>query len=341
MPRVSVIIPTYNCGQYICETLNSVIEQAYEDYEIIIIDSSSTDNTKELIERYINKSPEKIKYFYQESAGVAAARNKGLREAKGEFIAFLDGDDIWLTKKLGWQIKIMEENPEVAMLSTDVEMFNQDSLIKPSMWRFNYTEENRSLRWEIIQKQFNDSSIIKRNLPHDLLFDNVVITSSVIVRRKCLDQVGYFDTSFSIAEDYDLWVRISEVFPIIYFNKVTARYRYREDGLSGERELRKAKYDEFNGMVHEKLIKRHPDLRDTLKERIYLEYREASWRYLINLDLKKARLLAIRSIRYNKLQPKLYLYILFSFMSTKVVKLIQRLKKNITSKGQAWNLLRT
>lgn len=127
--KVSVIIPTYNLARYINETVDSVLGQTYKNYEIIIVDDGSTDNTKEALSEYGGK----ITYIFQENQGVSAARNKGIKEAKGEYIAFLDADDLWLKDKLELQIGLMNSNPEVAMIFTDGESFNEEGLIKASL----------------------------------------------------------------------------------------------------------------------------------------------------------------------------------------------------------------
>ena len=103
---VSAIIPTYNSVNYISEAINSVLNQTYKNCEIIVVDDGSTDNTRKTVENYIRKYPHKIKYFYQENKGPSAARNKGIKEARGNYIAFLDSDDLWLPDKLEKQISL-------------------------------------------------------------------------------------------------------------------------------------------------------------------------------------------------------------------------------------------
>lgn len=105
MPKVSIIIPTYNSAKYIHDAIESVLNQTYQDFEIIVMDDGSIDNTKKVLRSYIESK--KIRYFYQKNKGPSAARNKGIREAKGEYIAFLGADDIWHKKKLEKSINFM------------------------------------------------------------------------------------------------------------------------------------------------------------------------------------------------------------------------------------------
>src|SRR5690349_3602213 len=109
MPKVSVIIPTYNRAQFIARAVDSVLEQTYKDFEIIVIDDGSSDNTQEILKAYEGK----IRYVYQQNKGISAARNRGIQEAKGEYIAFLDSDDVWKPEKLSVQVAILDVNPHV------------------------------------------------------------------------------------------------------------------------------------------------------------------------------------------------------------------------------------
>ncbi len=111
MPKVSVIIPTYNRAHFLCEALDSALSQTFKDFEIIIVDDGSTDNTKQVLEKYGSR----IYYIYQENKGRAEARNTGIRRAKGEHIAFLDDDDIWLPNKLEKQVFFLDARPDIGI----------------------------------------------------------------------------------------------------------------------------------------------------------------------------------------------------------------------------------
>ena len=114
MPEISVIIPTFNYGKYIERAIDSILTQTYQDFEIIVVDDGSTDNTKEIIR---SKKSDKIRYFYQENKGAPAARNKGIVESKGKYIAFLDADDEWLPTKLEKQVdKFQKSSNKVALI---------------------------------------------------------------------------------------------------------------------------------------------------------------------------------------------------------------------------------
>jgi len=332
MPKVSVIIPTFNCGSYISEGIDSALNQTFKDFEIIIVDDGSTDNTKEIVQEYIEKHPKIIKYFYQSNQGVASARNKGIMESKGEYIAILEADDVWLPEKIRMQVKILNENSDAAMVYTDAEMFEGDHLIRASLCHSTHANQKiDGFRKKIQQCQFNDGTILKESLFDELLFGNLIVTLSVVMRKNCLSDVGNFDSHLAI-DDYDYWIRISEKFPIIYLNKITTRYRYRENSLSGKNSLRSARYNEFGAKAIEKVLKKYPNKKNILAKRISLLYRTSCWSYLNNLNLDKTREMAFKSLCYYGFQPKLYLYILISFLPVNFVRLVKKIKNILCQK---------
>ncbi len=190
LPLVSIIIPTYNRKKNISHTIDSILDQNFKDYEIIIIDDGSTDKTYELIKHcYFHK---KIHYFYQNNQGVSAARNKGILEAKGKWLAFLDSDDRWLPDKLQTQLNLT---------------YNEKTLWchTGEIWIRNNTRVNAKK----IHKK-HEGRIYLPSLPLC-----TVSPSSVLIHKSIFHtHVGFFDTKLPAAEDYDLWLRISSQFNI-------------------------------------------------------------------------------------------------------------------------------
>ena len=127
MPKVSVIIPTYNRAEYLPDAIDSVLAQTFRDFEVIIIDDGSTDNTREIIEKYIKRYPQIIRPFYQMNSGASVARNKGIEEARGEYIAFLDSDDVWLSKKLERQVSVLERDKKIGFFVMFCSLDEKDS----------------------------------------------------------------------------------------------------------------------------------------------------------------------------------------------------------------------
>ncbi len=185
-PRVSVIIPTYNRENMIGNAIESVLNQTFRDFEIVIIDDASDDNTEEVVKGF---DDDRIVYIlHKEKKGGSAARNTGIKKATGKFIAFLDSDDWWHPKKLEKQLSKMETsriNPE--LVYTGIRQVNNDGkLIK-----------------EIIP-------IFRGNIFQELLIENVVgTTSSVLLRKEVFSDVGFFDENLPSRQDLDLWIRIA------------------------------------------------------------------------------------------------------------------------------------
>ena len=178
LPLVSVIIPAYNCEQYIFQAIDSVFKQQYQSVEIIVVDDGSTDNTGSLV----SGLNDKIKYIYQKNQGPSSARNKGIENAKGELIAFLDADDLWLPQKLKLQVDIMERLADVGAVASGYSLF----------------DECADQCFNVSHRQANEFLSFK-----ELYIKNSLVTPSLLIRRECFEKVGMFDTTFDFGEDSD------------------------------------------------------------------------------------------------------------------------------------------
>ncbi len=181
--EISVIIPTYNRASMVVEAVESVLAQEMVDFELIVIDDGSSDETEEKLSVYNSR----LSYYRQENAGVAAARNRGLEVSKAPLVSFLDSDDLWLPKKLGTQHKFMQDHPEVWICQTEEIWLRKGRRVNPKRHH---------------QKVSGD--IFQRSL--DLC---LVSPSAVMLRRELFEKVGYFDEELPVAEDYDLWLRVA------------------------------------------------------------------------------------------------------------------------------------
>jgi len=182
-PKVSVIVPTYNRADRLEEAINSVINQTYQDFELIVVDDGSIDNTSKVVKSFPN-----VQYLSMENnSGVSKARNTGLDIAKGEFICFLDSDDLWNEKKLQIQVHWMENNTDSQICYTD-EIWIRNGV------RVNQMNRHRKHSGDIFRY---------------CLALCIVSPSSVMIRAKLFDEIGNFDESLPACEDYDLWLRIA------------------------------------------------------------------------------------------------------------------------------------
>jgi glycosyltransferase involved in cell wall biosynthesis len=195
---ISVVIPAYNAGRFVNRTIDSVLVQSLPADEIIIVDDGSTDNTAEVVKSY---GPE-VRYIYQQNAGDAAARNTGIAAAKGDWIAFLDHDDEWLSDKLQLQMELLNRNPQLLWCASN--RYQSDSIRKLAAG--NVTKIQKALEaGEFFKDYFTAAA--KEICP--------VITSTMLIRRDVFEQVGNFDPFWIRCADLDMWWRIAYKFPRI------------------------------------------------------------------------------------------------------------------------------
>lgn len=191
-PLVSVIIPTYNRRAFLVEAVESVRAQDYRPLEVIVVDDGSTDDTKKALSAFST-----VTYINQTNLGPSAARNRGIACAQGAFITFLDSDDLWLPTKLSVQIALMEKNPGPAVIYTDEIWMRKGVQVNPGKIHKKYSG------W-----------IYPRCLPLC-----IISPSSVMIRREVFDHLGTFDENLMVCEDYDLWLRISARFSVLFIDQ--------------------------------------------------------------------------------------------------------------------------
>ncbi|NEP43582.1 MAG: glycosyltransferase [Okeania sp. SIO2H7] len=224
IPRVSVIIATYNNAGYIEEAIASVFNQTYTSYEIIVVDDGSTDNTRQVLEPYLDK----IRYIYQENQGVSKARNLGLEMARGEFISFLDADDFFLPDKLGKQVGCFDARPGLGIVHSGWRLVNeQGKLISDiELWRYGDSLEINLETWVIWKP----------------------VTISMMFRREWIQKAGGFNARWRHGEDIDLVFRMAlKGCEAIWLPKVT--YCYRQHSQNATRKSFQ-QGDDMNAMLN-------------------------------------------------------------------------------------------
>jgi len=185
---VSVIIPTYNRGWVLREAVDSVLAQDFKDFELIVVDDGSTDNTRQILESY----DQDLIVLRQSNKGVSAARNRGIAAARGRLVAFLDSDDLWLPRKLSSQVDFFNSNPAALINQTE------------EIWIRNGVRVNPKTRHHKFAGMIFEKSLALC----------LVSPSAVMMKRSLFDEVGLFDEDLPACEDYDLWLRISWRYPV-------------------------------------------------------------------------------------------------------------------------------
>ena len=206
-PKISVIIPTYNRKHTLKRAIQSVHLQSLPPFEIIVVDDGSNDGTKEWVrQKYPN-----VKYIYQENSGVSSARNKGIKIARGDWIALLDSDDEWLPNKLNKQIDKIKSNLDVKILHSN-EIWIRNGL------RVNQMKKHKKQGGYIFERCLSLCCISP---------------SSVLFKKNILDKVGLFDESLPVCEDYDMWLKICSSEEVLFTqDKLTYKYGGHKDQLS-------------------------------------------------------------------------------------------------------------
>lgn len=214
MAKVSVVTPTYNRSRFLLEAVASVLAQTYADLELIIVDDGSVDDTRKVLEPFL--ADNRVRYFYQENQGQSYARNLALEHAVGDYIAFLDSDDMWAPDKLEKQLAILRARPEVDIVHGDEAMIDEqgDVISLENMERYS-------------------GRITRR-----LLADNSVSITTALVRQRCFAETGGFDTSVGVADDYELWLRFSARYFYHYEPGIVAFYRVMADQISSDKRRR-------------------------------------------------------------------------------------------------------
>ena len=243
-PLVTVIIPTYNRGWVLKEAIDSVLSQDFEDFELIVVDDGSTDNTQDILDGYDRD----IMVLRQDNRGVSAARNAGIASASGQFIAFLDSDDLWLPGKLSSHVDFFNLNPEALICQTE------------ELWIRNGKRVNPKNR----HKKFS-GMIFKHSLPLC-----IVSPSAVMLKKNLFTKTGMFDEKLPACEDYDLWLRISCKYPIYLIDTpLIIKRGGHEDQLSRRPVLDKYRIEALKNIIKSGLLSKdqHIDAVKILKQK--------------------------------------------------------------------------
>jgi GT2 family glycosyltransferase len=236
---VSVILPTFNRAYCVGRAIDSALQQTHHDLEVVVVDDGSTDDTRELIKREYG-SCQSVRYIYQENAGVAAARNTALRAARGEFIAFLDSDDIWKPWKIELQIACMEKLPHIGMVWSDMEAVGPDGTVTSRRYlRKMYAAYGRfpieklfTERHDLptistpLDPELTRGALYAGDIFSPMVTGNLVHTSTVLLRRNRADRVHGFDEELHHSgEDYDFHLRTCREGPVGFIDLATISYQ--------------------------------------------------------------------------------------------------------------------
>lgn len=208
MPVISVVVPVYNGEKTIKETIDSVLNQSFYDFELIVINDGSTDKSLEIIS---NIKDERLKVFSYPNAGLSASRNRGISLATGEYISFIDADDLWTPDKLELQLKALQEHPQAAVAYSWTDCIDESGKF---LGKCNYLSFSGDVRANLLLINFIDSG------------------SNVLIRTEAFKKVGNFDESRKSCEDWDMWLRLAAEYSFIAVSKPQVLYRISSSSMS-------------------------------------------------------------------------------------------------------------
>jgi glycosyltransferase involved in cell wall biosynthesis len=195
-PRISVVVPCFNYGHLLAETLSNLQSQSFENWECIIVDDGSTDNTSEVATKFVNKDSRYI-YFHQKNSGLSAARNSGIKNAQGEFIQLLDADDLISSDKFKLQLAVFDQFEKLDLVYSEVRYFHSES---PGILR--YTMEGEDKPWMLGKDSSN-----QQELKESLIRINIGAVNGPLIRKTVFNKVGFFNVKLKSVEDWEFWCR--------------------------------------------------------------------------------------------------------------------------------------
>ena len=283
MPKVSVLIPTYNRALHLRAAIASVLDQTFQDFEVIVVDDASTDDTFAVV-RSVDDA--RVRYLRHETnKKEAVSRNTALRAASGEYIAFLDDDDEWVREKLQRQVELLENRPpEFGGVYTGCVTIDRTS---------------GNVVGGVIPEK-------RGNIFEDMIVKNWVGTpSTVLFKKECFSQVGLFDETIAFGVDYDMWIRIASKYQLDYISEPLVKYYIQSDRLSTNHEL------VICGLENQ--IVKYGSLFRKSSKGLSRRYRIIGTLYCYTGDLKKGRQALLRAIRINPFELRQYFNLCTSF----------------------------
>ena len=285
-PKVSVVITTYNRANLIGRAIESIFRQTYKDYEIIVVDDGSSDNTREVVEGFRDN---RIHYIrHHENRGCSAGRNTGIKASKSDYIAFLDTDDEWLPEKLEKQVYLLER---------------ANSGIDAVYTAMLYVERNRKHlvpQLSIKNKEANIGDLILKR--------SVIAPSTVLIKKHCFDRVGLFDEKLRWGDDWDMWIRVTQGYEFAFISEPLVVYRQQPDSLTTDR------FASERSRACEVILRKHYARYSKNHNAIGEMCFSIGHNYCIAGDMKKGREWIIKSFKWEFISIKRVISIAISFL---------------------------
>ncbi|QZA78312.1 glycosyltransferase [Deefgea tanakiae] len=288
--KVSILVAAYNAEAFIVETIQSVLQQTFTDWELIIVDDGSNDATAEIVAHMINQDA-RIKLFKQRNSGAQIARNFAFSASQGQYIVFLDADDRILPAKLALQVELLDSNPDFGLVYGDT-------------WHCD-SKMNRLK----LESQKNRSTGVMGDVFEEIIKNNIMSVHSAMVRRVCLEDVGVYDSNPQLIADWDLWVRIASKYSFLFNPQPVAEYRI-HDFMSAKTDAGMRQIKQRYGVSSKiKLMSRYAAL--TRRKKAMLDFSDG--RFAINFGFRKVAAISyVQTIKLNCFFWRAYFALFFS-----------------------------
>lgn len=263
MPFFSIVIPLFNKDHFIENTLKSVFNQSFSDYEVIIINDGSTDNSQEIVLKFTDP---RIKYYCKENEGVSIARNLGIKQSTGSHIALLDADDLWLPNHLEVLHDLIQETPNAGIYASRY---------------ISKVANNKFINHSFLNISKNHSGIVT-DFFHSSLVNRIALTSAIVIPKVILENKGLFNPNISSGQDLDLWIRIASYFPVAITNQVTMEYNATDNNSLSKTSIQNKKLIDFSQFQKEE------ENSKSLKAFIDVNRMDYALKFKISNDYKKA-----------------------------------------------------
>ena len=315
LSKVSVIIPTYDRAAYLVEAIQSVLDQTFQDFELIAVDDGSTDNTREVVERFNDK---RIRYLWQENHGVSAARNTGIKASSGEYIAFLDSDDIWLPENLELKVRLLDSRPDIGLVCSDAYLFHSNTgAILSKYWQAESSHHT-----------FDPFKATREPIKQLFYRGCFIMPQASMIRRQVFDTVGYFDESLTTHEDWDFMVRIVQRYPIEIIDAPLLKLRRHDNNLSANQEkLYQGAMAAVDKVIRSGLFSKKQ--LSILKKRMFFHHISYGRVALLDGRQAVARKALIAGIKLYPWDFKSYAYLAFSFLGSRQLSAIISWKRKL------------
>jgi len=290
-PIVSVIIPTYNRAHLIGRAIKSVLKQSYQDFEVIVVDDGSMDNTEEVIKEF-QEQDKRIRYIkHEKNQGGAVVRNTGINAAKGEYIGLLDDDDEWLTEKLEKQvIKFQKSSGKIGVIYGGF---------------FYVSEKSGEIMSEIIPT-------LRGNIYSNLLESCILGSPTPLIKKKCFQKAGFFDETLLSCQDWDMWIRLSKYYDFDFVPDIVAKHHVHGEQISVD----------LNAKIiaRGKLIEKYRVDLSKNSQTFSIILKRLGMLYSLAGNQGEGRKYFLKSIKQNPLQKGSYIHFLLSLFSTRIHK---------------------